>query len=80
MEWRNATFYADHSRRLPVEVSFAESGTITFGYQGIDGDALQRGGAATIGIENAEGTVALQYSYNHSVLSEGGGVTISPPA
>src|SRR5262249_23199133 len=41
---------------------------------------LEQGGSATTGIENAAGTVALQYSLNQPVLRTGNGVLFHPPA
>ena len=35
---------------------------------------------ATVGIENAAGTVALQYSLNQAVLRTGNGVLFHPPS
>jgi PKD repeat protein/glucose/arabinose dehydrogenase len=79
VEWRNVRFWADQSRRVTFEAIFHENGTITFVYQGIDANSLEQGGSATVGIENATGTVALQYSYNQPALQNGLGVTFTPP-
>ena len=35
--------------------------------------------SGTVGIENAAGTVALQYAYQQTVLRSGNGVTFTPP-
>jgi glucose/arabinose dehydrogenase len=79
VEWRNVRFYTNSNARVSFEIIFAENGTITFAYSGIDALALEQGSAATVGIENGAGTVALQYSFNSPVLRSGQGVTFTPP-
>ena len=70
--WENATFAADSSRRVTFEAVFEEAtGAIVLQYQSIDGaSALEKGGSATVGIENQAGTDALQYSFNEPVLTD----------
>ncbi len=80
VEWRNVRFYANSTARVSFEIIFDESGVITFAYSGIDSLALEQGSMATVGIENAAGTVALQFSLNSPVLRSGEGVTFTPPA
>jgi PKD repeat protein len=45
----------------------------------VGSDARAQGNSATIGIENSSGTVALQYSYNQAVLSDGQAILFVPP-
>jgi len=80
VEWRNIRSFDDANNRVTFEVIFDEAGGYTFAYTDLDGGALEGGGGATIGIENATGTVALQYSYNHPVARSGVGVRFNPPA
>jgi hypothetical protein len=80
VEWRNVKFFADSSLRVSFEIIFAENGPITFAYTGVGTAALERGGEATVGIENAAGTVALQYSLNQPNLRDGEGVTFNAPS
>jgi hypothetical protein len=81
VEWRNVRHYSSSSVRLSFEAVFAEdTGAITFAYKDVGAAVLEQGSSATVGIENADGTVALQYSFNEPVLSSGHGVTISPPS
>nr|MDT0662543.1 carboxypeptidase regulatory-like domain-containing protein [Micromonospora sp. DSM 115978] len=68
IEWRNVTFYADPSRRVDFEILLHENGSIRFEYRNINNDSRDRGGLASIGIENESGTVGLQYSYNQEAL------------
>lgn len=80
VEWRNVRSFDDANNRVTFEVIFDEAGGYTFAYTDLDGGALESGGGATIGIENATGAVALQYSYNHPVARPGVGVRFNPPA
>jgi glucose/arabinose dehydrogenase/PKD repeat protein len=80
VEWRNVRFYAgDGSARVSFEVVFSESGDITVTWKDIGAAAIEQGGSATVGIENAAGTVALQYSLNQPVLRTGDGVVFRRP-
>ncbi|MEV4543870.1 carboxypeptidase regulatory-like domain-containing protein [Micromonospora echinaurantiaca] len=79
VEWRNAYRYGDKSHRASFEVIFSENGEIALAYAGIDPtDERERGGAATIGIENAAGNTAYQYLHREARLTSGQGVTFRP--
>jgi hypothetical protein len=80
VEWRNVRFFADSTARVSVEVVFSENGDIVVAWKDIDATTIEQGGSATVGIENAAGTVALQYSLNSPVLRTGNGVLFHPPA
>jgi len=80
VEWRSVRAFEDANNRVTFEVIFDEAGGYTFAYTDLDGGSLEGGGGATIGIENAAGTVALQYSYSHPVARPGVGVRFNPPA
>ncbi|MFF4412993.1 S8 family serine peptidase [Streptosporangium sp. NPDC001559] len=73
IEWRDVVF-----RRTGMSISFSvllgEDGTISYRYKDT-GIELGQGGSATIGIENADGTDALLYSYNTSSLTDGRSLT-----
>jgi subtilisin family serine protease len=71
IEWRNIRPYGDTSRRMDFEVVLFENGRILTQYRNIANDGREQGNSATVGIENATGTVALQYSYNQATLREG---------
>jgi hypothetical protein len=79
IEYRNVTMFNAPTRRLTFEIVLYENGEIAVAYQSLD-DSLERGSSATVGIENAAGTVAYQYSFNQSVLLSGNGVLFRPPA
>ena len=72
VEWRNVRYFGDTTRRVSFEVILNENGDVQTMYKDIaGGDGLEMGNSATVGIENAAGTVALQYSFNEAVLSTG---------
>ncbi|SCL34094.1 Glucose/arabinose dehydrogenase, beta-propeller fold [Micromonospora rhizosphaerae] len=79
VEWRNVRFYADSTSRVSFEVVLSENSDVTVAWQDIGTTALEQGGSATVGIENAQGTTALQYSLNQPVLRNGMGVLFHPP-
>jgi len=70
IEWRNVTFFGDFSRRISFEVVLAETGQLTFQYRDIDNDGMEEGNSATVGIENAAGDDALQYSFNQPQVGD----------
>jgi hypothetical protein len=79
VEWRNVRFFDDPAR-VSFEVVFSENGDIAVAWKDIDATTTEQGGSATVGIENAAGTVALQFSLNKPVLRTGNGVLFRPPA
>jgi N-acetylneuraminic acid mutarotase len=68
IEWRNARYFGDTTRRVDFEVILYENGQILTEYRNIANDAREMGSSATIGIENASGTIAFQYSFNEAVV------------
>ena len=68
LEWRNVRFFGDTTRRVDFEAVLHENGQILTQYRNIANDGRERGNSATLGIENATGTVAFQYSFNESVV------------
>ncbi len=80
VEWRNVHSYEDPLTRITFQVVIDEAGGYSFTYIDNDGTFLERGGAATIGIENAEGTAAIQYTYRQPALRPGLGLRFNPPS
>jgi hypothetical protein len=83
IEWRNVHFFSDTTRRIDVNVVLHENGQILTQYRNLADDGRERGNSATLGIENAAGTVALRYSFNQAVLEPEPAVTsirYRPPA
>jgi hypothetical protein len=78
VEWRNVTLYDEPSARLSFEVILGEDGEVSFGYAGLDTDA-ERGGAATVGLENLNGTSGRIVSYRQPVLVEGEAIAFAYP-
>jgi Malectin domain/Carboxypeptidase regulatory-like domain/Kelch motif/Viral BACON domain len=68
IEWRNVRFFADTTRRMDIEVVLYANGQILTQYRNIADDSRERGNSATLGIENADGSVAFQYSFNEAVI------------
>ncbi|WP_229705590.1 carboxypeptidase regulatory-like domain-containing protein [Micromonospora sonchi] len=79
IEWRNVHSYEDPRTRTTFQAILDESGGYSFAYTDNDGTFLERGGGATIGIENADGTTAIQYTYRQPVLRPGMGLRFNPP-
>ncbi|GIG93223.1 carboxypeptidase regulatory-like domain-containing protein [Plantactinospora endophytica] len=79
VEWRNVHSFEDPLTRITFQAIFHEAGGYSFAYTDHDGTFLEQGGGATIGIENADGTRALQYTYRQPVLRPGLGLRITPP-
>jgi glucose/arabinose dehydrogenase/PKD repeat protein len=80
VEWRNVRLYADGTARVSFEAVLSENGDVTVAWQDIGASTLEQGSQTTVGIENAAGTVALQYSLNQPNLRSGDGVLFRPPA
>ncbi|HEX5202873.1 MAG TPA: carboxypeptidase regulatory-like domain-containing protein, partial [Actinoplanes sp.] len=80
IEWRNAKFRPSGPDRITFEVVFTETtGEVAFNY-GTLSTALQQGAAATIGIENASGTVATLFSFQEARVNSNGTITFTPHA
>jgi hypothetical protein len=68
IEWRNVHFFGDTTRRVDFNVVLHENGEIVTQSRNLANDGRERGNSATSGIENATGTVALQFSFDQPVL------------
>ena len=81
IEWRGVTFFTSTDRSLSVDfqVQLNEDGSIVLRYRNLGPAPRERGDSATVGIENATGTVALQYSSNTPVLSDDRSIRFVPP-
>jgi hypothetical protein len=75
VEWRNVTFSAngipDGGNRIDFEIVLYETGAILLQYRNIDDNSRERAGSATIGVENATGDAAVQFSCNTAALGTG---------
>jgi hypothetical protein len=81
VEWRGITFHDDNVR-VDIEATLYEDGRVLLEYRNIDASSdRERGASATIGLEDAAGEDALQYSVNEAVLSDGQAILFQlPPA
>jgi hypothetical protein len=80
VEWRNVQFFDNTAARVSFETVIAENNSdVAVAWNNIDAVAIEQGGTSTVGIENAAGTVALQYSLNQPNLRSGNGVLFHPP-
>ena len=79
VEWRNVAFFGNTALRLDVEAELYEDGNIAVRYRNIGSDAREQGNSATVGIENQNGTVALQYSFNTATLNDAQSIRFRPP-
>jgi N-acetylneuraminic acid mutarotase len=71
IEWRNAAYFPGGTAdRLDFEVILYENGQILTQYRNVD-NAHEAGNSATLGIENADGSDAFQYSFNEAALNIG---------
>jgi Malectin domain/Carboxypeptidase regulatory-like domain/Viral BACON domain len=70
IEWRNASFFPCCGDRLDFEAVLYENGQILTQYRNVD-NPHEQGNSATIGIENADGTDAFQYSFNEASIGTG---------
>jgi subtilisin family serine protease len=68
IEWRDVAFTQDLAQRVSFEVILHEDGNVLMQYRGLEGGGLEQGSAATVGLENETGTVALQYASDAPVL------------
>ncbi|WP_406516244.1 S8 family serine peptidase [Streptomyces sp. NBC_00873] len=72
VEWRNVTQWSAQFERFSFSAVIGEDGKISYHYKDITGVGFESGSSATIGVENASGTDAFQYSYDTpGVLSDG---------
>jgi hypothetical protein len=78
VEWHNVLVYKT-TQRLTFAATLGEDGRITLQYQDLPDAAQARGGSATVGVENADGTIATQYSANQATLAPGMAIAFHMP-
>jgi hypothetical protein len=80
IEWRNAVFY-ESVERIDAEITLYEDGQIVITYRNLDpGSDRELGSSASVGIENADGTIGIQYGYSSPFLSNDTAIRFFPPA
>jgi hypothetical protein len=80
VEWRNVINYRDTSSRVTFEVIFGENGQIIVAWDDIGPRSIERGAGATVGLENSDGTAAIQYLYRHLAIRDDYGVVFQAVA
>ena len=66
VQWDNVSLYSNYNA-LTFEVILNETGEIWFQYRSMGSET---GISATVGIENIDGTVGCQYSYNEACMED----------
>jgi hypothetical protein len=79
IEWRNVAHVDDPAKRVSFEIILHENGRILLQYADIAANNLERGGSATVGMENADSYIAFQYSSDAPVLSTSLAIRFTPP-
>ncbi|MEV4760476.1 PQQ-dependent sugar dehydrogenase [Micromonospora sp. NPDC049559] len=80
VEWRNIGLYGSSSARITFEAVLTERGEITFNYADLTASKPRElGDSATVGIENAPGTVALVRSLDTASLGNNRAIVFTPP-
>jgi len=69
IEWRNVGFFGDLAHRVNFETTLKENGQMLTQYNNVGAFGRQQGDSATIGIEDATGTDALQFSFNEASIT-----------
>ncbi|MDQ6739450.1 MAG: hypothetical protein M3021_03540, partial [Actinomycetota bacterium] len=78
VEWRDVYEYSAPSSRATFELMLSENGVMTFQYASLAGPDVS-GSEGVIGIQNADGTVGLQYSCYQDVLTPGRAIRYQLP-
>ena len=76
VEWKDVRLYSerDHANTLTFQMIIHYDGTIEYQYQ----EMADHGRSATVGLENFDGTVGTQYSYNDAVIRDKTAITFTP--
>ena len=80
IEYRNVRLYSDADARTSFSVTLLKGGGVILGYGAqTDGKPELTGTSATIGIENAAGTIGSEYSYNAEAVHPGMSIAYDLP-
>ncbi|GAA1723273.1 hypothetical protein GCM10009809_18920 [Isoptericola hypogeus] len=75
VEWRNVRKLNPTTDRMTFSATLLADGRVLLGYGDLVDTATATGSSATVGIEDAAGAVASQFSYNTAALTDGLSVT-----
>lgn len=80
VEWRGVAPLSAGNATISFSIALLEDSRIVLGYGDLaTSDPLAGGASATVGVENADGSVAHQFSYNEQSLTSGMSITYSLP-
>lgn len=74
IEWRDV-HPLSNTPLFSYSAEIGETGAVTFRYKDVPDVARYQGSSATIGVENANGTDAFQYSLNEAVIKDATSIT-----
>ena len=78
VEWRNVTFADDPAQRATFAVSLGDDGVLRLHYGSLSSGNLARGGSATVGIGNEQGTAGIEYNRDQPLLTPDTTVEFAP--
>ena len=82
IEWRNVAFVGATTQRLRFEIVFYEESNkrskFHYEYRDVATGSRERGGSATIGAENANGTKAVTANFDSPRVTDGTAILVAP--
>ncbi|MGO1319169.1 MAG: carboxypeptidase regulatory-like domain-containing protein [Galactobacter sp.] len=80
VEWRNVRAASPTTDRVSFSATLTADGGITFGYGDQTDTETAKGSSATVGVENATGTVGFEYSFNSAFAAKDLSISfLTPP-
>ncbi|MFJ2026717.1 S8 family serine peptidase [Streptomyces sp. NPDC087897] len=73
VEWRDIVSWYDQDAPFSFSAEIGENGSVTYRYKDLSdaSGSYSTGRSATVGVENAAGTDAFEYSFNTEALTDG---------
>ncbi len=84
VQWNDVTQWPGLGEATFQVILYETTNEIKFQYQDVQfeptfGSSSDNGASATVGLQNQDGTLATQYSYNNDILSNGSAILFSAP-
>jgi subtilisin family serine protease len=79
VEWRDVELLGQPGVPLTFEAVLHENGQVSLLYRTLGSGSAERGGAATVGLEDATGSSGFQYLFEQPSLSDGLAVSFTAP-